>query len=41
MHRKKALHMVFRKSSRVRRLFYRVSFILDWIKAGERKEALK
>lgn len=29
LHRKKAIHMIFRRSYRVRRLFYKVSAILD------------
>ena len=29
MHRKKAIHMKFRRSFRVRRLFWRVSALLD------------
>jgi hypothetical protein len=33
MHRKKAIHMMFRRSPRVRRLFWRVSVIFEKIKA--------
>ena len=36
-HRKKAIHMVFRRSPRVRRLFWHVSGLLDMIKRPKRK----
>jgi hypothetical protein len=38
MHRKKAIHMVFRRSFRVQRLFYKVSNILDKIKVEKKGE---
>ena len=40
LHRKKSIHMKFRRSFRVRRLFYRVNGIID-ATIAVRKEILK
>ena len=40
MHRKKSIHMTFRRSWKVKRLFYRVSDLLDGV-AASRKEKVK
>ncbi len=37
MHRKKSINMTFRHSARIRNLYYRVSNILDVIKAQKVK----
>ena len=41
LHRKKSIHMKFRRTFRVRRLFYRVSNILDTIMAERKLPAHK
>jgi len=38
MHRKKSIHMKFRRTFRVQRLFYRVSKLIDTVMAEKKVE---
>jgi len=38
LHRKKAIHMMFRRSPRIRRLFWKVTAIFDKLRMGKAVE---
>ena len=41
LHRKKAIHMIYRHSGRVRRLFWRLTAVFERVERDQREKVIK